>query len=280
MRPFPLRFVCAALIVIMAGCQSPGTTFSQSDLDAAETEVEAQLDAFWEAWLASSFDEGMAYYSDDPGLSFITDGFIWESKAAAEAAYGPFFAGIERQELDESKTLIVALAPQVVQVTQAATYVQYFRSGEVSPPRSFALSMTWVKEEGEWKVMTYHLSMPNPAPATLKSVHLFNLPPNAEESVLVEALATANAGVRQTGFQNAGYDLWKVDSAQLPESAPVGFGYLMEGIWPDQAAYDEIHAAEAFIAAGEASRAIFDLTATSQLYSRFVRMDVGGPGER
>jgi hypothetical protein len=279
MRLIRLRALSVLSVLMLAACQSQGTEFPGGDLETAETEVEAQLGAFWDEWLASSFDEGMAYYSGSPGLSFITDGVVWESKATVEEAYRPFFAEIERQELDLSESRVTALTPEVVLVTQAGTYTQYFRSGEVSPARDFALSMTWAKEGGEWKVMAYHFSMANPSPATLKSVHLFTMPPNATEAELVEALETLNAGVRAAGFRNAGYELWKTGEITIPDAIPIGFDYIWEGIWPDQPGYDEIHAAEAYQSAGEGIGDIFDRIAVGQLYSRFVRVNVGGPGE-
>lgn len=279
MRLITLRSVCTVSIIMLAGCQYPEATFSQAELDAAEAEVSAQLQEFWDVWQASSFDEGMAYYSGHPDMSFVTDGFLWESKAAAEAAYRPFFEAIERQEMNASETRVSALTPEVVHVTQTATYTQYFRSGEVSPARDFAMSMTWVKEGGEWKALTYHFSMANPAPANLKSVNLFNIASEADEAELSAAVALLNAGIQETGFQNAGYNLWKMGGSQDPDASPLGFDYLMEGIWPDQAAYDEIHAAEAYLAAGEASGDVFERILADRLYSRFVRINVGGPGE-
>ena len=279
MRLITLRSVSAVSIIMLAGCQSPGTTFSQADLDAAEAEVEAQLEEFWGVWRASSFDEGWAYYSDHPDMSFITDGFLWESKAATEAAYRPFFEGIERQDMNASETRVFALTPGVVHVTQTATYTQYFRSGEVSPERDFAMSMTWVKEGGEWKAMTYHFSMANPAPANRKSVTLLDLPSDVSEAELVGAFSILNSAVQGIGYPNAGYGLWKAGGSQNPEAAPLGFDYILEGMWPDQAAYDEIHAAEAYLAAGEAATDVLARIGTGPLYSRFDRINVGGPGE-
>jgi len=279
MRLITLRSGFVVSLFLLDGCQSPGNTFSQADLDAAEAEVEAQLDAFWDAWRAASFDEGMAFYSDNPDMSFITDGFIWESKAAAEAAYRPFFEGIERQEMNVSETRIFALTPDIVQMIQGVTYTQYFGTGEVSPARDFALSMTWVKEGGEWQAMTYHFSMANPTPTNLKSVNLFNMSPNATEAELVEALTFLNAGVEETGYPNAGYGLWKVSGPQNPDTPPIGSEYMLVGNWPDQAVYDEIHAAEAYVAASEAGADVFGRIGPSMSYSRFVRINVGGPGE-
>jgi hypothetical protein len=279
MRLIRLRSAFVLSVLMVAGCQSQGTDFPAADLETAEREVEAQLGAFWDAWMASSFEEGMAYYSGSPDLSFITDGYVWESKGSAEEAYRPFFAGIERQEMDLSETRVAALTPEVVLVTQAGMFTQYLRSGEVSPERDFALSMTWVKMGGEWKVMAYHFSMANPSPATLRSVHLFNMPSNATEAELVDALETLNAGVREAGFRNAGYGLWKREASQSLDATPVGFEYLWEGLWPDQAGYDEIHESEAYLAAGEGIGDVFDRIAVGQLYSRFVRVSVGGPGE-
>jgi ketosteroid isomerase-like protein len=274
------RFFLVALALFIVSCQPQGATVTQADLDAAEAEVAAELDAFWEVWRASSFDEGMAYYSDDPAMTFITDGYLWESKAAAEEAYRPAFAAVERQEMEVSETRIHALSPGIVVVVQEATYVQYTRSGEVSPAREFALSMTWVKEGGEWKAMTYHYSQPNPAPATLKSVHLVNVAPGSTQEDVVEIFTALNAGIQEAGYPDAGYSLWKIGEAEEPDTAPIGSDYFLEGLWPDQATYDQIHQAEAFQAAIESVTASWQRVLADQSYARVDRIDVGGPGER
>ena len=278
MRPVAIGLFFAVSLIALSSCQSPATTFSQADLDAAEAEVAARLEAFWDAWAAASFDEGMAFYSDDPDMTFIDDGFVWESKAATEAAYRPYFDVIERQEVDVTETRIVALTPEVVHVIQAVTFIQSFTDGTSGPPMEAAISLTWVKEGGEWQAMAYHFSITNPVPAARKSVTLLNLPPDATEGDLVGMFSSMNAAIQGMGYQGAGYGLWRAGGAQLPDANPLGFDYLLEGLWPDQATYDEIHAAEAYTAAAEEGNEAWSRIAPNTVYSRFDRIDVGGPG--
>ena len=280
MRLVAIRSFIALGFIALCSCQSATADYSQADLDAAETEVAAELEGFWEAWSAASIDEGMAFYSDSPDGSFVNDGVIWESIGAANAAYRPFFDQIERQEFDIKETRLLALTPTVVHATIDVSLIQFFRNGIISGESRIGFTMTWVKEGGEWKALTYHFSTVRPAPATMKSVHLLNLPANTTETMLVDALNQANAGVREAGYENAGYDLWKIAETETPSATSIGFQYIWEGIWPDQPAYDEIHAAESYLATGEAVGNIFDAINAGQLYTRYVRVPVGGPGER
>lgn len=274
------RSALAMAVVLSAACQGSPSSFPQEYLDRAEGEVAAELEAFWDAWSAPSFDEGMAFYSNRPDMTMITDGFVWESKAQVEEAYRSFFEGMDRQEVEVLTTRITALTPEVVNATQVLSVDQYFRDGTVVLDQDYTNSYTWMLEDGGWKILDYHSSLPSPAPATLKSVHLINLPPGTTESELVADLRRLNAGVWEAGYRSAGYDLWRLASSQSPESTPTGFEFIMEGLWPDQGAYDGIHESEAFLAALETLGDVFDRITPGQRYSRYVQVEVGGPGER
>ncbi|MFH1765849.1 MAG: nuclear transport factor 2 family protein [Gemmatimonadota bacterium] len=280
MRQSSLRLVFTLALIPLSSCQSPAATFSKADLDAAEAAVATQLEAFWDAWGTASFDQGMAFYSDDPDMTFVDNGFVWESKAAIIAAYRPYFEALEKQEANVTETRIVALSPEVVQVTQAVTFIQFFKDGTVGRPMVSAVSLTWVLAGGEWQAMTYHFSTPNPTPTARKSVTLLNLPPNATEGDLVGMFSAMNAAIQGMGYQGAGYGLWKAGGAQIPDATPLGFDYLLEGMWPDQATYDAIHEAEAYTAAAEEGEEIWNRIAPNTVYSRFDRIDMGGPGGR
>jgi len=279
MRPFTLRFFCAISIVLLVGCQGQGTTFTQADLDDAEAGVQATLEEFWSAWGAADFEEGMAYYSDNPGMSFITDGNVWESKTAAEEAWRPFFESLDHQVLNITRTHLNALTPEVVQVTQTGRYTQYSRTGEASPEMDFTGSFIWVKESGDWKAVAFHNSVANPTPSTLRSVHLVDFPTAADEAAYIQALATLNDAIQTAGYPGNGYELWKIGETQDPEATPIGFSYVMEGSWTDQETYDLIHELDAYQNFGQETLDLFERIAAGQRYTRYVRVPLGGPGE-
>ncbi|NNM06435.1 MAG: SnoaL-like domain-containing protein [Gemmatimonadetes bacterium] len=278
MRVLRLRFGCLLSLVLLAGCQAQGS-YTQADLGAAEAAVQGELDRFWSAWEAADIDTGMSFYSDSPDGSFINDGVIWESTAAAMEAYGPFFETVERQEFDVFENRILAVKPDVVLVTIGMNYRQVLKTGETTPATTVGFTMLWVKEGSEWKSLAYNFSTTNPVPATMKSVHLLEAPSAADEAAYAGALRGMNTAIREAGFLGNGYDLWKVGGVQDSEYDPIGTPLILEGSWTDQETYDLVHALEVYSALDQETLDLFDRVAGAQRYTRYVRVPVGGPGE-
>lgn len=116
--------------------------------------------------------------------------------------------------------------------------------------------------------------------APVKSVHLINVSESLTEDQILTALQRLNEAVHTTGHLDAGYVLWRfLDSAE-DEYPPIGRAYIMEGIWPTQAIYDEVHASDAFQEAAEEVLSTIEEIHRVQLYSRYSQLAVGGPGER
>ena len=279
MRSPTFGIPCVVLVLACMGCQPSESAVSQEDLDTAEAEVASVLQAFWADWAAADFQEGMAYYSDDPHMAFITDGFAWESKAAVDDAYRSFFGSLQSQEVNLTSTDIHALTPHVVQVIQTARYTQTSRSGDVSPERRFAASFVWVREGGEWKVMAFHQSEPGTPTAGIKTVHLLNTPSPADEAAYTEAVAELNRAIREAGYPGNGYTMWTVSDSQDPDATTVGYGLLLEGIWTDQETYDAIHELEAYESFDQEALDLFERVSVGERYTRYERVEVGGPGE-
>jgi uncharacterized protein (TIGR02246 family) len=279
MRIFRVSGLLVLSVWVLAGCQAPGAPYSSADLAAAEQEVSAALNEFWGAWLDVDFDEGMAFYAESPDLSLMTDGYLWESKTAAEEAFRPYFETLERQEIDFQVTKIQALAPNVVHVAQIGTYRQFGTDGSVTPDIGFATDLVWAKRDGSWKVIAYHQSEENPAPTELKSVHLFDLPPSISEADFVGSLKAFNDVIRTAGFKGNGYEFFRVGESQDPEETPVGFDYVMHGTWVDQPTYDQIHELELYQNTPQELMDVFVPVFAGQRYSRYVRIPTGGPGE-
>jgi hypothetical protein len=271
------QLLVALVFILMAGCQ-PAETFTQADLDAAVAEVQAELDGFWAAWSAASFDEGMAYYSDEPEMTLATNGILWESKAVVEENFRSLFEAMDRQDVDLTDTRILALTPGIVYVTQAGTYTVVDQSGEVSPVRTYTGSLLWVKEGGDWTIVGYHGSEAAPPPASMNSVHLLNAPSAADEAAYAAGVRELNMAIREAGYPGNGYDLWKMGD-QNPEYESVGAGLILEGKWTDQETYDLVHALDAYNNIPPETLEMFQRVAEGQRYTRYMRVPVGGPGE-
>jgi hypothetical protein len=105
-----------------------------------------------------------------------------------------------------------------------------------------------------------------PLPA-LKSVHLFTPPDSMNETRILALLAESNGVMRRIGYPNASYRLWKLSSKQT--GAPT---YMVEGVWPSQAAYDSIHTHELWTASGKKLDAAYTAMYGTQVYYRYVQV--------
>ena len=71
---------------------------------------------------------------------------------------------------------------------------------------------------------------------TLKSVSLFHDSTGVNPSELLSFLESMNKAIDSIGYPDAGYKLWIVQSDTSKD-----YRFMLEGYWPDQAAYDLIH---------------------------------------
>lgn len=70
---------------------------------------------------------------------------------------------------------------------------------------------------------------------TLQSVSFMKDTFGYDTKQLLEAFNTFNAVIDSIGYPDAGYKLWMIQE----DSSEIRF--MIEGLWPDQTVYDEIH---------------------------------------
>ena len=80
---------------------------------------------------------------------------------------------------------------------------------------------------------------------TLKSVSFFQDTIGLDPMVLLKAFTTMNEAIDEIGYPDAGYKVWLIQS----DTSDVRF--LVEGYWPNQDVYNEIHDHELYKEAGE-----------------------------
>lgn len=71
---------------------------------------------------------------------------------------------------------------------------------------------------------------------TLKSVSLFQDSLGINSSILLADFEKVNAAIDSIGYPDAGYVIWEVASTDS-----LNFRFMVEGYWPDQSTYKEIH---------------------------------------
>jgi hypothetical protein len=101
---------------------------------------------------------------------------------------------------------------------------------------------------------------------TLKSVSLFLDTTYLEPAEFLASLERINQAIDSIGYPDAGYQLWIVQSDTVDD-----FRFMLNGFWPDQAAYDEIHNHELYRSAIEAEDEIWN-KGKYTWYNRFQRV--------
>lgn len=101
---------------------------------------------------------------------------------------------------------------------------------------------------------------------TLQSVSYFQDTVSIDPAVLFKAITIINETIDEIGYPDAGYKLWM----RQPDASGVRF--MIEGFWPDQAAYDIIHDNQLFIDARTAANALTGDGLVSVKYYRFEKV--------
>ena len=91
-----------------------------------------------------------------------------------------------------------------------------------------------------------------PIENALKSVSLFKDTAQLEPAEILASLERVNQAIDSIGYPDAGYQLWIVQSDTVDD-----FRFMINGFWPDQAAYDQIHNHELYKSASEAEDVIY-----------------------
>ncbi len=100
---------------------------------------------------------------------------------------------------------------------------------------------------------------------TLKSVSLFYDSTGVNPSELISFLERMNKAIDSIGYPDAGYKLWVVQSDTSKD-----YRFMVEGYWPDQAAYDLIHNHELYKNASQGEDETVWKNLKNITYKRFV----------
>jgi len=101
---------------------------------------------------------------------------------------------------------------------------------------------------------------------TLKSVSLLEDTINVQPAILLASLERINQVIDSIGYPDAGYQLWIVQSDTAAD-----YRYMINGFWPDQEIYDEIHDHELYKRAWEEEEDLWNMINISW-YNRFEKV--------
>lgn len=105
-----------------------------------------------------------------------------------------------------------------------------------------------------------------PLENTLKSVSLFMDSVRVDPAELLASLERVNGAIDSVGYPDAGYQLWVIQS-----DTAGNYRFLINGFWPDQEAYDEIHNHELYQNAITGDEELWK-NMNSTWYNRFTRV--------
>ena len=95
---------------------------------------------------------------------------------------------------------------------------------------------------------------------TLQSVSYFQDTVGIDPLSLFKAFTSMNEVIDEIGYPDAGYKLW------MRESDASDVRFMVEGLWPDQAAYDLIHNHQLFIDARTTFPTVMDGLVSVEYY--------------
>ncbi|TBW28913.1 cupin domain-containing protein [Gramella sp. KN1008] len=101
-----------------------------------------------------------------------------------------------------------------------------------------------------------------------KSLHLFELPEGVTEKQLSDHLKEMNQAISEEGYPNAGYHLYKIQDENSDN-----YQYFLEGVWPDAAAYDKIHASQKWKDMAAKGKDMIDKIQANELYLKAERVN-------
>jgi hypothetical protein len=114
------------------------------------------------AWTAaaSTLDEAgtFAPFSASPNATVVSQGGVF-SPTEFRALWSQSVKALRQQEL-AVETKVHALSPALaVSTSSSSAYVTVDTAGRRSPPSRFAMTVVWVRENGEWKALNAHQSV-------------------------------------------------------------------------------------------------------------------------
>jgi len=150
------------LLLVVAACQ-PATTELTADQKAAIADTVNALDAaYWDAWRAVDVDKGLSYFHNSPDLWWGEEGHALLGYAELEAYFRAAVSSVSRMNITISDSRTVVLAADAVGVLEQGVYTATDTAGTTTPELAFLASATWVRRNGEWKILYGHESYPVP----------------------------------------------------------------------------------------------------------------------
>ncbi|MCG6956923.1 MAG: SgcJ/EcaC family oxidoreductase [Gemmatimonadetes bacterium] len=131
--------------------------------------VNALHAASWDAWRAADVDKGLSYFLNSPDTWWAEQGQVWQGYADIESAFRAATpAGLSRYNITISDSRTLVLGADAAAVLQHGVFSATDSAGTTNPEQSFVMSATWVRRDGQWKVLYRRESLPVPAADSIR----------------------------------------------------------------------------------------------------------------
>ena len=149
-------------LAFLAACQPATTELTDEQKAEIAAEVEALHAASWDAWRAVDLDRALSYWDSSSDVWWAEQGQIVHGYVEAESHFREASAGVSSFDITISESRTLVLAADAVAVLQQGVFSVTDSAGMTSPEQPFVMSATWVRRDGEWKVLYGHESYPAP----------------------------------------------------------------------------------------------------------------------
>jgi ketosteroid isomerase-like protein len=151
--------LAAVSLTLLAACQTATIELTEEQKLAIADTVAALVDG---EWIAATdpvdFDRLMSFMHNSNEATMAFNGGTLHSYATLESVFGEHFATISREPSTITDSKTVVLAPDVVYVVRAGTFVSIDTAGNSGPLTPFTQTLVWIRRDGAWKVLYGHVS--------------------------------------------------------------------------------------------------------------------------
>ena len=157
-----LVFAAVSLAFLATACQPATTELTEEQKAEIAAEVNAIHAENARAWLDADFDRGMMAFQNSQDMIYAFEGGLMHGWDTMYDTWAALHEGAPRQEMTFAETHTVVLARDVVCIMAQGTFAVVDEAGLVGPENPFALTLIYVRRDGEWKILIGHESLPPP----------------------------------------------------------------------------------------------------------------------
>ncbi|MBC7572298.1 MAG: nuclear transport factor 2 family protein [Spirosoma sp.] len=269
----PVLAALAALFVFVAGCNAPAktentsaevSTSNNTDMTAVKAQIQAKETAFAAAVNAQNADAVATMYANDA----ISMGDASPADTGPEAIKKAMTVSFAKRKQGAVTTYEVQdVYGSEKQVTEVGKTTIKDADGTVSYTGKYMA--VWEKRNGGYVcIRDISNSDAPPAPASEKSIHVFDMPKDITEARWAATIRELNAVIAKMGYPGAGYVFYKTSDNSVKNNR-----YYFEGVWPAGDGYRKIHEDPAFIEASKKLDPLYAKIKAVELYRRVSRVD-------